>query len=145
MSYDAALNNMNLPKSRLFPALAVVLLCLAGTAGTALFAQKEIADREVSLFDGILNGLGVRTNRIVESYEQRLLGLAGFVAGSDEITLQDWSNYIAAIQSQDLAPAIWDVGLFDVVPKNTTPDDSTDATPTKEAEQAVVTRYVTLV
>ncbi|MBT5565983.1 MAG: PAS domain-containing protein [Rhodospirillaceae bacterium] len=150
------LDTTTLPRSRLFPAIAVVLLCLVGTVGTAFFAQKEIASREQALYDGILDSISVRTIRVSESYEQRLLGMAGFVAGSDEITLQDWSNYIAAIQSQDLAPEIWDVGLFDVVAKSSLPnggaDQSTLGASTDsesfEAEGedvAVVARFVTLV
>ena len=96
---DTALKALAPNRNRLLPAVAVVLLCLAGTAATALLAQKEIADREKALFERILDGLNVATIHASESYEQRLLGLAGFVAGSNEITLQDWSNYIAAIQS----------------------------------------------
>lgn len=127
-----------LPRSRLIPAIAVVLLCLVGTVGTAFLAQREIANRELALFNGLLNNVDVSTIRAAESYEQRLLGLAGFVAGSDEITLQDWSSYIAAIQSQDLAPAIWDVGLFDVI-------DKSDDTEPADVDRAVVARFVTLV
>lgn len=111
-----ALETVALTRNRLLRAVAVVLLCLAGTATTAFLAQNEIAGREKALFERILDGLNVATIHASKSYEQRLLGLACFVSGSKEITLQDWSNYIAAIESQDLAPAIWDVGLFDVVP-----------------------------
>ena len=116
----------------------MVLLCLSGTAGAAFLAQKEVADREATLFARIQDGLGARTMRAIESYEQRLLGLAGFVAGSEDVTLHGWSRYIAAIQGQDLAPAIWDVGLFDI---NRQTADAASAAP----EDTVVTRFVTLV
>lgn len=134
----ATRDTLDLPKSRLLPALAMVLLCLAGTAGAAFLAQKEVADREATLFARIQDGLGARTMRAIESYEQRLLGLAGFVAGSEDVTLHGWSRYIAAIQGQDLAPAIWDVGLFDI---NRQTADAASAAP----EDTVVTRFVTLV
>lgn len=131
-------DTLDLPKSRLLPALAVVLLCLAGTAGAAFLAQKEVADREATLFARIQDGVGVRTMRAIESYEQRLLGLAGFVAGSEDVTLHGWNRYIAAIQGQDLAPAIWDLGLFDIKQQTS---DAGSAVP----EDSVVTRFVTLV
>ncbi len=121
--------NLKIPLNRLGPALIAALLCLIVTAGAAFLSQRDVYDREQRLFFQFLEGLSAGTMRAAQSYEQRLLGLAGFVASSKDITLEEWARYIATIQSQDLKPEVWDVGLFDLLPP----------------EQAVVARYITLV
>lgn len=64
-----ALETVALTRNHLLRAVAVVLLCLAGTATTAFLAQNEIAGREKALFERILDGLNVATIHASESYE----------------------------------------------------------------------------
>ena len=119
---------LKIPLNRLGPALVVAFLCLIVTAGAAFLAQRDVYDREQTLFFRFLEGLSAGTMRAAQSYEQRLLGLVGFVASNKTLTLEEWATYIAIIQSQELRPEIWDVGLFDRLPP----------------EQSVVARYITL-
>lgn len=107
-----------MPRSRLLPALVVVFLCLLGTGGSAYLAKKEVTDREQNLFDRILNGLNISTTQAMESYEQILRGLAGFVAGSQDITQEQWNSYTSSIKQQEMLPAVRDIGLVDFNPED---------------------------
>lgn len=57
-----------LRRKTLFPALAVVSLCLVGTAVTAYLAMMEVTGREKNLFNRILDGVYANSVQSLESY-----------------------------------------------------------------------------
>ncbi len=119
---------------RLFPTLAVVSACLAGTAVFAWLAQQEVAQRESDVFRRLLTGVTVSLGRAEETYEQVLLGVSGFVSGSQDLKDDEWDTYLRAIQRQERLPEINDVGLIEIV----RPEDG------PESKWQARTRLVTL-
>ena len=107
-------NDSQLRRKRLVPALTVATLCLVGTAIAAYMAMMEVTTREKDLFNRLLDGVYSNSVQSLESYERLLSGIAGFVAGSDDVTEKKWVDYIDAVQRDDLLPAVRDFGLVDV-------------------------------
>ncbi len=75
--------------------------------------MQDISVREKALFDRVADRANLSTTQTIDSYEQILLGLAGFAAGNQSITSIEWGNYVSTIQRQETQPTVRDFGLLD--------------------------------
>jgi diguanylate cyclase (GGDEF)-like protein/PAS domain S-box-containing protein len=93
----------------------VLLLLLTLTWGGWLIAKNNASHYLNSTFDFRVRDLIVRINQRMNTYEQVLRGVQGLMRASDQVTREEFADYIDSLQLDANFPGIQGVGIAEIV------------------------------
>lgn len=107
--------------SLFFPPLVVLLVILVITGwswrATRASLQREVNNTITSRENVIQDDLAQR----LETYEQILIGGAGLFRASNDVTNEDWHNYVTTFEINKLFPGVQSIGYLKNVPADQLP------------------------
>lgn len=103
------------------PVMAMLVLILP--LGLTFYAWKLAAEGQYQKAQAEFSSLAIESEKALlhrlDSYENALLGGAGFFQGSTHVSRDEWRDYVRTIQVQDYFPGINGLGWVADVPSST--------------------------
>ncbi len=93
------------------PPFAVLIICLFVTAAAILKMKEVNSDEEKTRFEKIVKTFTSTTQTRFEIYTHALIATKGFINSRDNITPQEFKNFVADLKLQQNYPGILGIGL----------------------------------
>src|ERR1044072_2859403 len=103
-------------RSLYFPPLIIAAAILVATGATWRSSRQALNQDIQSAISMHINSTQRTTLASMKSYEEVLRGGVGFFLGSDEVTREDWRNYVQSYEVKVNYPSAQSIGFIRQVP-----------------------------
>ncbi|WP_281857624.1 CHASE domain-containing protein [Litoreibacter halocynthiae] len=97
-------------------------ICIIATLAVTSWFSSDQKQRTVAVFETITEDNKAALLGRMADYRQALIGAAGFIAASDDVTVEDWRKYVKTLSISESLPGIGGLGFILPVEKANMPE-----------------------